>query len=142
MEIVRDLEGVKYINDSAATTPEAAISALNSFSEPVILICGGADKNLNMTGLGKEICAKVKGVVFLKGQATDKIIAGMKKTDVCIETENLKIVESMDKAVELAKSVAQEGDVVLLSPGAASFGLFLNEFDRGDKFKEVVSKLK
>ena len=140
--MVRELKGIKYINDSAATTPEAAISALNSFSEPVILICGGADKNLNMAELGKEICVKAKGVVFLKGQATDKIIAGMKKTDACIDTENLKIVESMDKAVELAKSVAQEGDAVLLSPGAASFGLFLNEFDRGDKFKEAVSKLK
>jgi len=142
LEIVRDLRGVKYINDSAATTPEAAISALNSFSEPVILICGGADKNLNMLEFGKEICTKVKGVVFLKGQATDKIISAMKKVDVCIDTENLKIVESMDKAVELAKSVAQEGDAVLLSPGAASFGLFLNEFDRGDKFKETVKKLK
>jgi UDP-N-acetylmuramoylalanine--D-glutamate ligase len=51
-------------------------------------------------------------------------------------------VESMDKAVELAKSVAQEGDVVLLSPGSASFGLFTNEFDRGDKFREAVKKLK
>ena len=142
LETVRELKGVKYVNDTAATTPEAAISALNSFSEPIILICGGSDKNLNMEELGKEICSKAKGVVFLKGQATDKIINGMKKFDACFDVENLKIVESMDKAVELAKSVSQEGDIILLSPGSASFGLFLNEFDRGDKFKQAVEKLK
>ncbi|KKP80314.1 MAG: UDP-N-acetylmuramoylalanine-D-glutamate ligase [Candidatus Moranbacteria bacterium GW2011_GWF2_35_39] len=142
LELVRELDGIKYINDTAATTPEAGISALKSFSEPIILIAGGSDKNLDMTEFSKIICKKVKGVVFLKGVATEKIITEMKKNDSCLDAENLRIVESMEKAVELARSVAEKGDIILLSPGSASFGLFINEFDRGDKFKEVVGKLK
>jgi UDP-N-acetylmuramoylalanine--D-glutamate ligase len=142
LELVRELNGVKYINDTAATTPEAGKFALSSFPEPIILICGGADKNLDMAQFGKEICARVKGVVFLKGLATDKIISEMKKTDSCLSSQKFEIVESMEKAVELARSVSKEGDVILLSPGSASFGLFVNEFDRGDKFKEAVKRLK
>jgi UDP-N-acetylmuramoylalanine--D-glutamate ligase len=142
LELVRELEGVKYINDTTATIPEAGISALNSFSEPIILICGGSDKNLNMEKYGAQICKIAKGVVFLKGAGTEKIISAMKKADVCLDTEKMKIVETMEKAVELATSVAEKGDVILLSPGAASFGLFKNEFDRGEKFREAVKKLK
>lgn len=142
LELARELNGVKYINDSAATMPEAAISGIKTYSEPIILIAGGSDKNLDMTELAKTICAKVKSVVFLKGAATDKIIAAMKKNDECFAERGFEIVETMDEALELAKSVAESGNVVLLSPGAASFGLFQNEFDRGDKFKEAVKKLK
>lgn len=141
LEFVRELNGIKYINDSAATIPEAAIFALNSFSESIILICGGSSKNLNMEKFGVEIYKRAKGVIFLKGAATDKIILAMKKIDTDLDIEKLKIVETMEKAVELATSVASEGDIILLSPGAASFGLFSNEFDRGDKFKEAVSKI-
>jgi UDP-N-acetylmuramoylalanine--D-glutamate ligase len=143
LELVREAAGVKYYNDSAATTPEAAIAGINSFFRPVILICGGSDKNLNMAEFGKIIAQRAKGVVFLKGAATDKIISAM-KISAGGETlsQNFQIVESMEKAVELAKIDAQEGDVVLLSPGATSFGTFKNEFDRGDKFKEAVNALK
>lgn len=142
LELVREFSGVKYINDTAATTPEASISALNSFQEPIILICGGADKNLDMAEFAKEICRKAKGAVFLKGKATEKIISTMKEIDDCLDIDKFKIVESMEKAVELARTVSEEGDVILLSPGSASFGLFLNEFDRGDKFKEIVRHLR
>lgn len=142
LELIREIEGIKYYNDTAATTPEATISALNSFSEPIILICGGSDKNLNMAELGKAICKRIKGVVFLKGQSTDKLISEMKKIDICSDVESFKIVESMEKAVELAKSISEKGDTILLSPGASSFGLFVNEFDRGNKFREAVEKLK
>ena len=142
LEFVREIGGVKYINDTAATTPEAGISALNSFLEPIILICGGSNKNLNMAEFAKTICKKVKGVVFLKGQSTDEIITEMKKTDNCLDLENLKVAESMEKAVELAMALAEKGDIILLSPGSASFGLFTNEFDRGDKFREVVRMIK
>lgn len=142
LEFVRELHGVKYFNDTAATMPESAVFGINSFQEPIILICGGADKNLDMAPLAKVIQDKVKGVVFLKGLATDKIIAEIKKT-LSEEEQNKKftIVESMDKAVEMAKIGAESGDAVLLSPGAASFGLFTNEFDRGNKFKEAVNRL-
>jgi UDP-N-acetylmuramoylalanine--D-glutamate ligase len=143
LELVREIRGVRYYNDTAATMPEAAISGLNSFDSPVILICGGADKNLDMAEFGKEIVRKAKGVVFFKGMGTDKIIHSIK--DNLNESDldrKFKIVETMEKAVELAKREAEAGDVVLLSPGAASFGIFKNEFDRGDTFRVVVNGLK
>ncbi len=142
LELVRELDGVKYVNDSAATMPEAAISGLKAYSEPIILIAGGSDKNLNMAEFTSTICEKVKGVVFLKGSATDKIIATIQKVDGRLAERGFEIVETMEKAVELARSAAEAGDVILLSPGAASFGLFQNEFDRGDKFKAIVKALK
>jgi UDP-N-acetylmuramoylalanine--D-glutamate ligase len=141
LELVRELKGIKYINDTAATTPEAAVAALNSFSEPIILICGGSDKKLDMAELGQAIFRKTKGVVFLKGPATDKIIAAIKCADEKGITEDFKIADSMEEALALAKADAQKDDVVLLSPGAASFGMFINEFDRGEKFREAVKKL-
>lgn len=140
LEFVRELSGVKYYNDTAATSPDGAISGINSFSEPIILIAGGADKNLDMTAWAQAISEKAKGVIFLKGEATNKIIAALQK--IVPEAEKFTIVESIEKAVELAKISAEAGDVVLLSPGAASFGLFLNEFDRGNKFKDAVKALK
>lgn len=144
LELVRILKGVKYYNDTSATTPESAIFGINSFSEPVVLICGGADKNLDLTELGKVIARKAKSIIFLKGAATDKIISAILKEGISEEKNiaEFKIVDSMEKAVELASQVAQAGEVVLLSPGAASFGMFQNEFDRGDKFREAVKGLK
>ncbi len=141
LELVRELEGVEYYNDSAATTPESAISGINSFSEPVVLICGGANKNLNVSMLAKEISKKVKSIIFLAGESTDKIIEELRKEDENKNTE-FEIVNSMEKAVELARREVQAGDIILLSPGASSFGLFINEFDRGDQFREIVKKLK
>ncbi|MFA6047983.1 MAG: UDP-N-acetylmuramoyl-L-alanine--D-glutamate ligase [Parcubacteria group bacterium] len=143
LELVRELNGVKYINDTAATTPESAIFGLNSYSEPIILICGGSDKNLDVAEFGAEIVRKAKGVIFLKGAATEKIIAAIKNNLPELEKfKSFSIVDSMAKAVELARLEAVSGDIVLLSPGAASFGMFQNEFDRGDKFKEAVKALK
>lgn len=140
LEFVRELNEIKYYNDTSATIPESAIAGINSFSEPIILIAGGSDKNLNMSELAKTIAEKVKSAVFLKGVGTDKIIEAMKNS--LGEEKKFRIVDSMEKAVELARAEAHPGDVVLLSPGAASFGLFQNEFDRGDKFREAVKKLK
>ena len=143
LEFVRELDGVKYFNDTTATSPEGAIAGLNSFAEPIILIAGGSDKNLDMTELGKHIFAKTKGVIFLKGEATEKIIAAMKKlTPPGAPEPEFTVIDSMDQAVELARLSAQKGDVILLSPGSASFGLFANEFDRGNKFKATVKNLK
>jgi UDP-N-acetylmuramoylalanine--D-glutamate ligase len=141
LELVGEIDGVKYYNDTAATTPESAIRGLNSFSEPVVLICGGSDKNLDMKEFAKEISSKTKSAIFFKGVGTDKIIEAIKYNSGNAEQE-FTIVDSMAKAVELASAQAQAGDVVLLSPGAASFGLFQNEFDRGDQFREAVKELK
>lgn len=139
LELVREIDGVKYYNDTAATMPDAAIAGIHSFSEPIILIAGGADKDLEFKCFAKAISDKVKRLIFLKGEATEKIKSELGNLD------KMKIIDSefdsMEKAVIRAKSVAGPGNVVLLSPGAASFGLFLNEFDRGDKFREAVGKL-
>jgi UDP-N-acetylmuramoylalanine--D-glutamate ligase len=142
LELVRKLSGVAYYNDSAATTPESAISGVRSFSEPLVLICGGSNKNLDVTDLAREIAENenIKELIFLAGESTERIIEELQK-----KTEKAKsdfaITFSMQEAVSLAKQRAQKGDVVLLSPGAASFGIFVNEFDRGDKFRSAVNSL-
>jgi UDP-N-acetylmuramoylalanine--D-glutamate ligase len=139
LELVRELDGVKYYNDTAATSPDGAIFGIQSFIEPIVLIAGGSDKNLDMAELARVISKRIKKIVFLKGRGTEKIIASLRELGW---QENPLIVDSMDAAVMYARKLATNGEVVLLSPGAASFGLFLNEFDRGDKFRDIVNNLK
>ena len=142
LEFVRELAGVKYYNDTAATIPNAAISALNSFVQPIVLIAGGTDKELDFSDFAKEICEKTKNVVLLRGTATEKLLNKIRKCADDDFAEKIDVVDSIEKAINLAKGYAAKGDVIVLSPGAASFGLFLNEFDRGDKFKDAVKRLK
>ncbi|MBI3305023.1 UDP-N-acetylmuramoyl-L-alanine--D-glutamate ligase [Candidatus Parcubacteria bacterium] len=133
-EVVRRLGGITYINDTTATMPEAAIAAIEAMPRPPIVIAGGADKNLDYSGLARAIERRAKAVVLIRGSATDKL-----KPELGGRPPE---VGSMAQAVRLARKQARPGDTVLLSPGAASFGLFLHEFDRGQKFVEAVSKLK
>lgn len=142
LELVREFKGVKYYNDTAATIPDAAISSLSCFSDPVVLIAGGEDKGLDFSNFGREIMEKAQKVVLLKGSATDKLISEIRKNDISKKIGEIPVVDSMEKAVLEAEKMVSKDDVVLLSPGAASFGLFLNEFDRGDKFREAVKNLK
>jgi UDP-N-acetylmuramoylalanine--D-glutamate ligase len=135
-EFIKEIGGVKYFNDTTATMPEAVIMAIRSFYEnfpdsKLIFICGGQDKGLDYGGLAKEIKEKVDNLVMLPGTASDKIKAGL---------GGYKIHEvfSMQEAVKKAKDLAKRGDVVVLSPGAASFNLFKNEFDRGKQFVKNV----
>ncbi len=102
----------------------------------LILIAGGTDKNLEFKELGDLITQKVKEVILLEGPATDKLEAAINGR---IPT---KRVDSMEKAVLTASQLALSGDVVLLSPGCASFGLFRHEFERGSKFNDAVALLK
>jgi UDP-N-acetylmuramoylalanine--D-glutamate ligase len=143
LEFVAGKRGVTYWNDTAATIPEAAISALHAFDgKDIILLVGGSDKNLKFTELAKEIYARTKSIVFFHGAATENLKRELCK--VIPEGEHdcrFEEVTSMAKAVEFASRGAAPGDVVLLSPGAASFGLFKNEFDRGNQFREAVSAL-
>ncbi|MEN8252097.1 MAG: UDP-N-acetylmuramoyl-L-alanine--D-glutamate ligase, partial [Patescibacteria group bacterium] len=139
LEFVAEKKGVEYYNDTAATNPQAACVAIQAFDRPIILIAGGVDKNLNYEEFAKEITTNknIKGVVFLEGSATDKIVEFIKK-EFKDEKKAFEIVDAMDKAVEIATLGAESGDVVLLSTGAASVGLLSNEFDRGNQFKKVV----
>ena len=140
LEFVLESNGIKYYNDTAATIPDAAILALESFSQPVILIAGGTDKNLDFKKFAKKIIEKTKYLVLLKGNATEKIINEINDISEKGLIDLFEVVNSMEEAVSIARKKAQKNDIVLLSPGAASFGLFANEFDRGDKFKEAVKK--
>ncbi len=131
-EFIAVKKGVSYFNDTTATNPDAVILALKRFKKPV-LIAGGEDKNLNYSALAKEI-KKLDFVILFPGTASDKIKKHLK---------GFKIynVKSMKQAVKKAASLARKGDIVLLSPGAASFNMFKNEFDRGNQFIQTVKGL-
>jgi UDP-N-acetylmuramoylalanine--D-glutamate ligase len=142
LEHVAEKDGVRYFNDTAATIPEAAIAALRSFDEPVILIAGGSDKRLEFGAFADEILLRSKALILFKGVGTDKLIQALRERLPEGEKEHrFVVVESMGKAVELAARGAEPGDTVLLSPGAASFGIFRNEFDRGEQFAARINEL-
>jgi UDP-N-acetylmuramoylalanine--D-glutamate ligase len=125
------------VNDTAATTPDATIAALEAVDRPVVLIAGGADKELHFGRLAAAIAAPrspVRAIVLLEGSATDKLSAAL-AGPVAGRHSTLRA------AVEQAAALAGPGDAVLLSPGCASFGMFRNEFDRGDQFNELVRAL-
>ncbi len=136
-EVVREVNGVTYVDDTTATSPEGAMAALKRFGQKgkVVLLAGGASKNLPLDDLGKMIRTTCKYVVLFEGTATDDF---MKAIGDSVPTVR---VNSMVEAMQAASSVAQSGDIVLLSPGTASFGIFKNEFDRGAQFKDAVAKL-
>jgi UDP-N-acetylmuramoylalanine--D-glutamate ligase len=137
LEFVRSLAGVGFYNDTAATAPAAALAALQAFEQPIVLIAGGADKDLDFTELGRVIAGRVKALVLLDGSATSKLQAAVEAGGGQIAGR----FGDMVRAVEQAQTIAADGDVVLLSPGCASFGLFSNEFDRGLQFKQAVQAL-
>ncbi|MBM3255985.1 MAG: UDP-N-acetylmuramoyl-L-alanine--D-glutamate ligase [Candidatus Moranbacteria bacterium] len=148
MEKIAVIKNITFINDTTATIPDAAIAALESLdSHPrgddnkkrkIILVGGGSDKNLRFSKFAKIIARKVKKIILLPGTATPTIKKALAKHAPLVTYEEAM---SMDKAVKTAYKSASAGDVVLLSPGATSFGLFKNEFDRGDQFNEAVKKL-
>jgi len=139
LELIREFNGVRYYNDTTATTPDAVIAALNSFPPKVVLLAGGTDKKLVFKDLAKVIKKKVKAIILFEGTATEKLLKELKKIKF---NKDLFIVNSMESAFDAARSILAKGDVFLLSPGAASFGLFINEFDRGEQFNRGVKHLK
>jgi len=144
LEMVAQKHEVRYINDTCATIPEATIAALKSLNEQnIILIAGGAAKGLSFQKLAKSIVKRVKILVLLTGSATEQLEKKICK-ELVRQGKDLKIivVDSMVKAVNSACQEAASGDVVLLSPACASFGMFKHEFDRGDQFMEAVKSLK
>lgn len=141
LEVVREFNGATYINDSTSTTPIAGIMALRAYSgRPIILIAGGNSKNLDLTEFAKEIVKRVKAVVLLEGTATSELESGIRGQE-----SGMKILgkfNNFKEAVSVARNFAKPGDVVLLSPGCTSFGMFKNEFDRGEQFRKIVLSLK
>ncbi|MCI8273249.1 MAG: UDP-N-acetylmuramoyl-L-alanine--D-glutamate ligase [Clostridia bacterium] len=141
LELVRNLNQVEWYNDSASTSPTRGISALNAFDKEIILIAGGADKNLDYTPIAKPIVEKVKSLILI-GQTAAKIYDAVKEE---LETQNkqldIHMCGTFKQSLELAKRIAKPGQVVLFSPASTSFDMFKNMYDRGDRFREEVNKL-
>jgi UDP-N-acetylmuramoylalanine--D-glutamate ligase len=136
-EKVRVVDGVTYINDTAATIPEAVKASVQSLNGGVVLLAGGSDKDLPLEPLVETIAGHIGYAVLFHGSATEKIVVGLNR----VHYKNYCVVESMEEALQKAQEIVQAGDTVLLSPGAASFGMFQNEFDRGDQFRAQVLAL-
>lgn len=144
LELVAELDGVQWINDSIATAPERVIAALRSFEEPIILLAGGRDKNLpwmEMAGLAVERCKAV--IAFGEhGPAIVEVINHARRGQLGGLLSDVKIVNTLDEAVKLAWEISKAGDVVLLSPGCTSFDAYRDFAERGDHFRELVDNLK
>ena len=141
LELVRTIDGVEWYNDSASTSPTRGISALNSFNnKEIILIAGGADKNLDYTPIGKSIVDKVCSLILI-GQTATKIYDAVKK-ELELQNKQLDIhmCETFQESLELAKRIAKSGQIVLFSPASTSFDMFKDMYDRGNQFKEAVKK--
>lgn len=138
IELVRVKDGVKYYNDSIASSPSRTIAGLRSFTQKVILIAGGYDKHIPYDVLGPEICTHVSQV-FLCGATADKIRACV---DACAgEKPEMTDCGDFDSAVLAAAKAAKPGDIVLMSPASASFDQFKNFMERGNRFKQLVKEL-
>ena len=141
LEFVREIDGVKWYNDSASSSPTRTISGLNAFDEPITLIAGGYDKNLDYEPIAKPIIDKVNHLILM-GQTSGKIFDAVKEE---LEKQNKKlpinICNNLEETIKLAKKVTKSGEVVLFSPASASFDMFKNAVERGKKFKEIVQKI-
>lgn len=142
IEFVREINGAKWYNDSASSTPTRTISGLNAFDkEEIILIAGGADKNLDYTPLAKPVLEKVKTLILM-GETAGKIFEAVKQEQDRENKElNIYMVDSLKQAVILAKRYSKPGQVVLFSPASTSFDMFKNMYERGNIFKELVNKM-
>ncbi|MDP3046679.1 MAG: UDP-N-acetylmuramoyl-L-alanine--D-glutamate ligase [Chloroflexota bacterium] len=141
LEFVAQVLGVRYYDDTTATTPDATIAALEAFAggAPIVLIAGGSDKGLAFDHVAQAIAQRVKSVVLLGGAGTEKLESALR-----VQRAGDRIAgrfDSLEEAVSSARGLAAPGEVVLLSPACASFGMFANEFQRGDQFKQLVKEL-
>ena len=134
LEFVREIDGVKYFNDSKGTNIGAVVKSLESFNVPIILIAGGRDKAGDFSILRDLVKERVKAIVLI-GEATEKIKRSLGDLTEILMAKNLQ------EAVEISRSISTKGDVVLLSPACASFDMFADFEDRGRQFKKIVTEL-
>ena len=138
LELRRELNGVKYYNDSFGTTPETAIVAMQAFKEPKVIILGGSDKGANYDNLAAEVLRKNTRKVLLIGDQADRIEESFKKVGF---KDYMPGGTTMKEIVKNASAQAMPGDVVLLSTACASFDMFKNYQDRGEQFNQAVAEL-
>lgn len=140
LELVRELRGVRWYNDSIATAPERTIADIQSFSEPLVLLLGGRDKNLSWEDLATLIHQRVDHVIVF-GEAGDKIRRAIGEVQAGQRPYTLEQFPGLEEAVWAAAKTAEEGDVVLLSPGGTSYDQFIDFEERGERFRQWVTQL-
>jgi len=156
LEFVEQINGVRWYNDSIATTPQSAIAALEAFEQPKIIIAGGYDKNLPFDELGEKIAENAKAAILL-GRTAHKIASAIRNAEMSLRAQRsnlnerntryairdtkIELVDSLSEAVQLAHRLAVSGDVVLLSPACASYDMFDNFQQRGREFVRLVNKI-
>lgn len=137
----------RFYNDSCATVPEAAAAASQSFGKPVYLLTGGTDKGLELTPLAETLSGKIKNSIpakslyLLKGSATDKIVPELDSENVSYSGPFASLNEMLSALKNEIENSTQKDEIVVFSPGATSFGMFANEFDRGNKFMQSVKEI-
>lgn len=141
MEFVREVRGVKFYNDSIASSPSRAIAGLRAWPKPPIIILGGHDKHIPFDELGDELCRRAKAAV-LCGETAERIEQAIRASEY-FDPEKLPIITENDfkTAIEKAFALAEAGDLVALSPACSSFDKFKNFAERGDTFRAVVAQL-
>ena len=141
LEFIREIDGVKWYNDSIGTSPTRTIAGLHSFDERIVLIAGGYDKHLDYTPIAKPILEKVDSLILI-GDTAPKIFDAV-KNEAEKQGKDIKIYmcDEFKNTVLVAKKVAKPGQIVLFSPASASFDLFRNFEERGNKFKELVNNI-
>ncbi len=140
LQEVAIIDGVRYINDSASTMPVAGQVALQTFQEPIVLVAGGNSKHLPLGDWPRLIAQRCRDVVLLKGTGTDELLPALQEEADRLGVPNPRrgVFDNFPAALDYAVSLSRPGDTLLFSPGFTSFGMFLNEFDRGDKFVAYV----
>ncbi|MGE5248607.1 MAG: glutamate ligase domain-containing protein, partial [Bacteroidota bacterium] len=139
LELVRELHGVRWYNDSIATAPERSMADIRAFDEPIVLLLGGRDKELPWQDLAALVAQRVKQVVLF-GEAAGKIESALAAEGVS-GPARLARCGTLEEAVHKAAELAEPGDVVLFSPGGTSFDAFKDFAERGERFREWVLAL-
>ena len=141
IEFIREIDGVKWYNDSASSSPTRTLSGINAFKENIILIAGGYDKNLDYEPLAKPILDKVSTLILI-GQTAEKIFDAVKnEADKQNKKIDIYMCDSLEQTIDIAKKSAKKGEIILFSPASASFDMFKNFADRGEKFKNLVNNI-
>jgi len=136
LEPLAEKDGVLWVNDSAATTPAATLTALAAYDRPAVVILGGVSKGADFTVLGRALVDRARGAVLI-GRAADEIASAIAAADPK-GTLEVRRAATLDDAVAAARALARPGDVVLLSPACASFDMFSSADERGEKFAAIV----
>ena len=141
LELVREINGVQYVNDSIATAPERAIAAIDSFSEPLILLAGGRDKAMVWDAWAQRVRERVKGIVLFGELARELEVHLVDEGKMAVDGPEITRVNTLMEAVAAAYMMARPGEVVLLAPGGTSYDSFIDFAQRGEEFRRLVFRL-